>query len=101
MIMNIRDEVFRGRRDTPLSFPGFGSTDTTVVGRRMVASLLDAGWCPPSRDQVVSAGDRSATLTARFTGWLDSLSPDSGRATGTTTQSTVRTRPTCDHPTES
>lgn len=75
-LIEVRDEVLRGREENPNSFPSFGSTDSTVVGRRVVASLLDAGWRPPPGGDIEDAANRSKERSARFSQWLDSLSPE-------------------------
>ena len=72
-LIEVRDEVLKGRKENPASFPGFGSTDIHVIGRRAVASLLNAGWRPPLDDQVEDAANRSREHSARFSQWLDSL----------------------------
>jgi|NGEPerStandDraft_6_1074524.scaffolds.fasta_scaffold11736_5 hypothetical protein len=80
-LIEARDAVLKGRQENPRSFPGFGPTDKTVVGRRVVASLLDAGWRPPPDEEVVDAAGRSRKYSARFNQWLDSLSSEQrGRA---------------------
>jgi hypothetical protein len=75
-LIEVRDEVLRGREEDPDSFPGFGPTDKFVIGRRIVASLLDAGWRPPPSDEVEDAANRSRERGARFSQWLDSLTPE-------------------------
>lgn len=76
MMIEIRDDVVKGRQENPRSFPMFGSTDKTVIGRRIVASLLNAGWRPPPAAEVTEAVDHSAAVIARFTQWLDGLRPE-------------------------
>lgn len=76
MLIEVRDKVLGGRKENPASFPGFGSTDEVVIGRRIVASLLDAGWRPPPDDEVEEAASRSRGRSARFSQWLDSLTPE-------------------------
>jgi hypothetical protein len=75
-MIEVRDEVLRGRKENPASFPGFGSTDKDVIGRRVVASLLNAGWRPPLDDQVRDAANRSRERSTRFNQWLDSLTAE-------------------------
>jgi DNA invertase Pin-like site-specific DNA recombinase len=75
-LIEVRDDVLRGREENPDSFPGFGPTDKLVIGRRIVASLLDAGWRPPPSDAVEDAANRSRERSARFSQWLDSLTPE-------------------------
>jgi hypothetical protein len=48
MMLDVRDEVVKGREKDPDSFPIFGSIDRPVIARRIVASLLNAGWRPPA-----------------------------------------------------
>lgn len=80
-LIEVRDEVMRGRQEEPRSFPGFGPTDKDVIGRRVVASLLDAGWRPPDDEEVVDAAERSRHRSAQFKEWLDGLTPEQrGRA---------------------
>lgn len=76
MMIDIRDGVAKGRQENPRSFPMFGSTDKTVIGRRVVASLLNAGWRPPPATEITDAVKRSAAVTARFRQWLDGLRPE-------------------------
>lgn len=76
MMIEVRDEVLKGRQENPDSFPAFGPTDKAVIGRRVVASLLDAGWRPPPHDKVEDAANRSRGNSARFNQWLDRLSPE-------------------------
>lgn len=78
-LIEVRDEVVRGRREDPRNFPGFGPTDKGVIGRRVVASLLDAGWRPPRDGEVVDAASRSRQCSAQFTQWLNSLDPEQRR----------------------
>lgn len=75
-LIEARDEVVRGRQENPGSFPGFGPIDKNVIGRRVVASLLDAGWRPPLDEEVVDAAGRSRHCSAQFNQWLNSLSPE-------------------------
>lgn len=75
-LIEVRDEVLRGRAEKSSNFPGFGPTDTAVIGRRVLASLLDAGWRPPPEADVADAATRSAERHDRFNGWLNSLHPD-------------------------
>lgn len=72
-LIEVRDEVLRGRKENPASFPGFGPTDTSVIGRRAVASLLNAGWRPPPDEQVQDAANQSRGYSTRFRQWLDNL----------------------------
>jgi hypothetical protein len=76
MLLEVRDQVLRGRKENPASFPVFGPADEVVIGRRVVASLLDAGWRPPPDDEVEEAANRSREHSARFSQWLDSLTPE-------------------------
>lgn len=75
-MIDIRDDVVKARQENPRSYPRFGSTDNTVIGRRVVASLLDAGWHPPPATEITDAVERSAAIIARFTQWLDGLRPE-------------------------
>lgn len=80
-LIEVRDEVVRGRQENPRNFPGFGPTDKDVIGRRVVASLLDAGWRPPPDEEIVDAAGRSRQYSAQFNQWLNSLGPEQrGRA---------------------
>src|SRR4051794_13245746 len=58
-MIEVRGTVMKSREESPGTFPVFGSTDTTAIGRRVVASLLNAGWRPPTDEDVVDAADRS------------------------------------------
>ncbi len=78
-LIEVRDEVLRGRQERPGSFPGFGPTDKDVIGRRVVASLLDAGWRLPLDEEVVDAAGRSRHYSAQFDQWLSSLNPEQRR----------------------
>jgi len=76
MLIEVRDEVLRGRAANRSNFPTFGPTDNTVMGRRVLASLLDAGWRPPPDAEVEDAANRYTQRRDRFNRWLDSLQPD-------------------------
>jgi len=75
-LIEVRDEVLKGRKNNPASFPSFGSTDIHVIGRRVVAALLNAGWRLPLDDQIQDAANRSRERSARFSQWLDSLTDE-------------------------
>jgi hypothetical protein len=51
-MIEVRDMVMKSREENPDTFLLFGSTDTTVIGRRVVASHLNAGWRPPTDEEV-------------------------------------------------
>ncbi len=76
VLIEVRDTVIEHRRTTPQGSPTFGPTDPSVIGRRLVAALLDAGWRPPTDDEVKEASRRSKEATERFDEWRRTLSPE-------------------------
>lgn len=76
LMLEVRDQVLESRSENPATFPAFGSAAPKVVGRRILAGLLDAGWSPPSNDAVQKAAERSRAASARYDTWMASLSPE-------------------------
>ena len=75
LLLEIRDDVIQERETTPSAFQLFGDTAPDVVGRRVVASLLNAGWKPPSddeRDRAVASYHRQRR---EFDTWKAALAP--------------------------
>jgi hypothetical protein len=71
-----RDMALASRTNDPDSWPRFGSTDPEVFARRVAADFLNAGWRPPSDDEVAIAAKRSRRDRAEYNAWLESLSED-------------------------
>jgi hypothetical protein len=75
-MIKVRDEVLRGRQEEAGSFAVFGSAEPPVVARRIMASLLNAGWRPPDDEAVESAANQSRRANRRLDEWLDGLTPE-------------------------
>lgn len=76
LLFETRDEVIASRAKDPNNFPGFGRHDAVVVARRAIASLLDAGWKPPTTGEVQAAAAHAREHSRRFDEWRDGLSSE-------------------------
>lgn len=56
-----RDLVWMAREDDPTAYPTYvGEPTSDAAARRIIASILNAGWKPPTRDEVRDAVLRRA-----------------------------------------
>ncbi len=70
--LDARDTVREARELSPAAFPGWGERDNMAVARKIVGTLLGAGWTPPDRAVIEEALEKRAAWLRRTVAELDS-----------------------------
>lgn len=80
--IGVRDEVAQIPRRGTGALVGWADISDDAVARKIVASLLDAGWRPPSDEDRQAAADQAQCHRDRFRTWWGSLTQQEQQRAG-------------------